>query len=166
MNLKNLKSLLVIFLALLFAIPSNCLAVVVDSEEAAGYASFIMGLINTSQSQKSGATCVIGNDEVAKLILAQDKNSIALGLGGEHKKYDLCKAVYVSQGTEKTSRSEMDKFIKRKIMTIAVFEGFIETGGMMQVQMGRRNFEITLNAKEVKAAGVRLNALLLSLVIN
>ena len=165
MNFKNLKNLALLFLTL-WLTSTNSFAVVVDSEEAGDYASFIMSMINTSQTIKGGVTCVIGSDEIAKLIIAQDKSSIDLGLGGDQKKYDPCKAVYLSQGTEKTSRSEMDKFVKRKITTIAVFDGFIETGGMIQVQMGRRNFEIMLNSKEVKAAGVRLNALLLSLVIN
>lgn len=166
-EMKFIKLKFLVFALLTFWLSAtNSFAVVVDSEEAGDYANFIMSMINTSQTIKGGATCVIGSDEIAKLIIAQDKNSVDLGLGGDQKKYDQCKAVYLSQGTEKTSRSEMDKFVKRKITTIAVFDGFIETGGMIQVQMGRRNFEIMLNSKEVKVAGVRLNALLLSLVIN
>jgi hypothetical protein len=55
---------------------------------------------------------------------------------------------------------------KKKILTIAIFDGFTEIGGMLQVQMGRRNFELTLNSKAVKESGIRLNALSTSLVIN
>lgn len=165
MNFQKIKYNIVIFLTSVLLI-SDCFAAVVGSEEAGDYAGFIMDIINSSQIEVSGETCVIGSDEIAKIILARNDKSIDLGLGGDSKKYDLCKAVYLSQGTEKISRSEMEKFIKRKIITVAVFDGFIESGGMIQVQMGRRNFEVLLNSKEVKESGVRLNALFLSLVIN
>jgi hypothetical protein len=34
--------------------------------------------------------------------------------------------------------SDVIKFNKNKILTIATFDGFIEMGGMIQIEMGRR----------------------------
>ena len=39
-------------------------------------------------------------------------------------------------------------------------------GGMILVQMGRRNFELSINSKEIKEAGIKLAPLVLELVIN
>lgn len=166
MKFLNIKThLITLFLS--FVLATNCFAVVVETEEAGDYAEFIFSIFSLSQTSGGTLLCIIGSDEISKVITARDKTAITLTLDEmDDKRYSTCKAVYVSQGSEKTSKSEMERLIKRKVMTIAVFDGFVETGGMMQVQMGRRGFEIILNSKEVKTANVRLNALLLSLVIN
>jgi hypothetical protein len=146
------------FTALVFS--ANAL----ESPEAQAYANFIRELIDTASTLKQGPTCVFGSDEIAKVILAQNSRSISLAQNPE--KAFQCKAVYIAKGSEKIMKSEIAKFNKSNIMTVGVFEGFVENGGMVQVQMGRRNFEITLNSKEARLASVRLSALILSFVIN
>ncbi len=135
-----------------------------EDGEVQAYAGFITDLINTTTTIKQGVTCVFGSDEIANAIILHDSKSINLVKNPE--KFIQCKAIYVASGSEKFMKSEIVKFNKNKIMTVAIFDGFVDAGGMVQVQMGRRNFEITLNSKEAKVASVRLNALLLSLVIN
>lgn len=162
MELRKLK--LVTFFATSFFIMFNCFASVMDSEEASAFASFIQDLIHTTQTSKHGPICGIGSDEVLKAMAGQDRTFV--DLDHDPKKYLSCKAVYISMGRQKGLGAEIAKFNKAKILTIAIFDGFTEMGGMVQVELGRRNFELTLNSKEVKAAGVRLNALATSLVIN
>jgi hypothetical protein len=161
MNLKKLK--LVTFFATLFFIMFDCFAAM-DSEEAAAFAGFIQDLIHTTQTSKRGVICAVGSDEVSKAMVGQDKTII--DLDKDPKKYLSCKAIYIAMGRQKGLGAEIAKFNKSKIMTIAIFDGFTEMGGMVRVELGRRNFELTLNSKEYKAAGVKLNALSTSLVIN
>jgi hypothetical protein len=161
MRVKNLK--ITAFL-IFFFISFNCFSGIVEEDEAENFANFIQTLINTSQTAKNGATCIFGNDRVSKFIANREKNFIDLNL--DPKKFNSCKAIYIAQEREKTLRSELVKFHNNKILTLATFDGFIEMGGLVQVQLGRRDFELIINSKGVKQAGVKLNALSTSLVIN
>ncbi len=161
---RRLKNTL-LFTALLLLLNSNCFAGSVDeSEEASSFASFIIELIKTAQTAKLGAICLFGNDEISQAIAAREKNVSQF----ERLPHSIsgCKAIYVAKSMERGLRSEIGKLHNSKVMNIAVFEGFIEMGGMIQVQMGRRNFELIVNSKEIKASGARLSALVTSLIIN
>jgi hypothetical protein len=121
-------------------------------------------MVHTSQTGKNGAICIFGNDRISKIIATHEKNFI--DLNSDPKKFNSCKAIYISQEREKGLRVEIEKFNNNKIFTIATFDGFTEMGGMVQVQMGRRNFELIVNSKETREAGVKLSALSTSLIIN
>ena len=157
------KLLLTLLIVALF-VPGNCLARSLDNDEVFAFANFIYDLVKTSQIPKSGAFCILGNDEVAKLLFDRDKNIV--DLDHHPKKHESCKAIYISQGKEKILRSELARFGKSKVLTIAIFEDFTEIGGMVRVDMGRRNFELTVNSKAMKEAGIKLNSLATSLIIN
>lgn len=134
----------------------------IEIEEAIAFAGFIQDLVGTS-SLSSGAICASGNDEVSKLI-SREKGFV--NLDDNPSKFTSCKAIYIATSKQKGFAADILKFSKGKILTIAIFDGFTEAGGMVQVQMGRRNFELTLNPKAMKDSGVRLSALAMSLVIN
>ena len=121
-------------------------------------------MVRTTQTSKQGVICIFGSDEVSKVLTGRVNN--ILDLTGDVRRHESCKSIYVAQGMEKGLRVEIEKFNKKGIMTIAIFDGFTELGGMVQVQMGRRNFELIINSKQLKASGVRLNALAMSIVIN
>lgn len=162
MYLKKLKAIICCFV-LLLAGARISYAGSMSSEEAAAFAGFIQDLIiSTKVSSKRNKVCVLGSDEISKVIAGRNKSFIDLETGN----FNLCKAVYIARGSKKGLISELKKFSKNKILTIAAFEGFTEMGGMVQVQMGRRNFELILNPKEIKFAQVRINALFMGLVIN
>ncbi len=154
---------IVAMLLTFFVVFAEARADITDKEEAVAFAGFIQDLVHTTQTSKVGPTCYLGSDEISRII-SQEKGSIDLSRDGS--KFASCKAIYVSTGEIKGIAAEIDKFSKHKIMTIAIFDGFTERGGMVQVQMGRRSFELILNSKAVKDSGVRLSALALSLVIN
>jgi len=156
--LKTLSTLFFILLA------SQVHARSFDSDEVFAFAGFINDLVKTAQTSKGGAFCVLGNDEIGKVILDLDKTTVDLET--HPRKYDGCRAIYIAQSKEKTLRNEMTKFSKSKILTIAVFEDFTELGGMVRVDMGRRNFELTVNSKGMKEAGIKLNSLAMSLIVN
>jgi hypothetical protein len=162
-NLKKLKFVAMLSLALIIAVP-DCFSEVLEEDSAVAYASFIKDLFGSTQTKKEGMFCGFGSDEVFSVIAENNENFI--DLNRDPTKYESCKAIYVARGKEKGLRVEIEKFNKNKIMTIGTFDDFTEIGGMIQVQIGRRNFELILNLNELKAAGVRLNALANSLVVN
>jgi hypothetical protein len=162
MSFRNLKTIAAFFI--FFFISFNSFAGIVEEDEAENFANFIQALIHNTQTVKNGATCIFGSDRVSKVIANREKNFIDLST--DPKKFNSCKAIYIAQEREKTLRAEISKFNNNKILTIATFDGFTEMGGIIQVQLGRRDFELILNSKEAKEAGVKLNALSTSLVIN
>ncbi len=162
-NFKKLKFVSTLVLTLFLCIP-DCFSEVLEEDSAVAYASFIKDLFGTTQTKKEGVFCGFGSDEVFAIIA--DNQEGFIDLNREPSKYEACKAIYVARSKEKGLRVEIEKFNKKKIMTIATFDDFTEIGGMIQVQIGRRNFELILNLGELKAAGVRLNALATSLIVN
>ncbi len=162
MYFKILKPIAALLLSL-FALSNNAFADISDKEEATAFAGFIQDLVHTAQTAKTGVICNFGSDEISRII-SQDKTVI--DLSSEPSKFASCKAIYVATGMRKGISADIAKFNKNKIMTVAIFDEFTENGGMVQVQMGRRSFELILNSKTVKESSVRLNALSMSLVIN
>lgn len=160
MNLKKI----ITFLVALLLFSSVSLARSLDDDEAFEFAGFIHGLIETTQGLNGGKTCAFGNDKISKILSNRIKN-FAYVSGGSNK-YSSCKAIYVAGGEERSFRLEIDRMNRKKILTVAIFDGFVEMDGMIQVQIGRRNFELILNSKTAKDAGIKLSALATSLVIN
>ncbi len=153
-----------LFVAILLLTVSKTFADVADKEEAIAFTNFIKQLVSSSHTTKTGKFCLLGSDEISQAILSQDRQAINLTTNPQD--YGECIAVYISRSQQKGLRAEIEKFNKNKIITIATFDGFTESGGMIQVQMGRRDFELVVNPKELKESGVRLSALISNLIIN
>jgi len=151
-----------IFIALVF-FASDSFATAVAGDEALAFATFIQSIIQSTQGVR-GVTCTYGSDEISKTLLSKEKRVI--NLNTDINKYTSCRAIYIARGREKGLRVDIDKFNKKKILTIGAFDSFSEIGGMVQVQMGRRNFELILNSKLLKDSGIRLSPLATELVIN
>lgn len=159
MNYLKLLLTLIFFLC-----SSNGFARSFEGDEVFAFAGFINDLVKTAQISKGGSFCVLGNDEIGKVLIDLDKNIVDLETNP--KKHESCRAIYIAQSKEKTLRNELLRFQKTKILTIGVFEDFTELGGVVRVDMGRRNFELTVNSKAMKEAGIKLNSLAMSLIIN
>lgn len=160
-KIKKLIHCLIFFLLILCPV-SNSFAE--DRDEAEMFATFIYGVATSIQSGNPGEICVFGYDEIAAAISVKSKNNINLERNPE--KYTSCHAVYVAKDKSKVLRSYVEKFNRKKIITVGVLENFNENGGMVFIQIGRRNFEITVNAKEIRDAGIKLPPTVLEFVIN
>lgn len=158
MYFKKLKSI-AFFLTLVF-----CSQISFASEESKMFGDFIAGVISSSTGGNSGSVCVFGHDEI--VISMAEKNKNLINLDKDPNKYVTCKGVYVAQDKEKFLRASVDKFNRKRILTVSVLENFNENGGMVYVAMGRRNFELTINSKEVKDSGIKLSPTVLDFIIN
>lgn len=154
-----------IFITILICLFFPKASLAMDFEESNVYANFILEIMGSTKLEKKGKICVMGNDEVARILLGRDDNLLKFDYYSD-KGYNKCNIMYISQGMERALRIELEKLTKMKILTIAVFDNFVATGGMIQVQLGRRNFELTVNYQLLKASGVKLDALATNLIIN
>jgi hypothetical protein len=164
MKYKNPNTFIAVLLSFALLLCANSVRAM-DLEESSAYASFIKDIVSSTKIVKKGKFCVFGSDEVAKALMYQNPQIIKIGDEGK-RSYDKCNSIYISQGMERGLRIELDKLIKKKILTIAIFDGFTNMGGMIQVQLGRRNFELTVNSNLLKAASVKLDVLATNLIIN
>lgn len=150
-----------IFIALFFKLSS---AFAMDEGEVEAFTDFINTLVKTSSIHKSGSFCIFGSDEISSALMFGDAKIVDLTKSPE--KFNLCKAIYIASGSEKSLKLEIAKFNNANIMTVGIFEGFTEIGGMVQVQMDRRNFEMIVNPKAIKESNIKINSLLTNLIIN
>jgi hypothetical protein len=83
------------------------------------------------------------------------------------KNVELCNLVYIANDRQKSFKFIGKKFTDNKIVTIANYSGFANNdNGLIEIQLGRRNFELIINKKSLRANGLKLNPLIHSLVIN
>ncbi len=142
----------------------SLIAANMESDEAAAYANFIQNLVNKSTVSKKGAFCIFGNDSVARaLINSAGNEAVSQNLEEVQRK---CRAVYVSGENATNLKLYLSGMTRGKILTISAFEEFIANGGMIQVGMGRREFELTVDVKLLHAAQIKLDTLSTNLIIN
>lgn len=160
MYLRTLKFIFILLVSFFFVQSSFAL----EKEEADMYATFILGISGGIQSASQGEICVLGYDEI--VVAFSEKNRNLINVENNPDKYTSCKMIYIAKDKSKTFRGYIDKYHLKKIITIAILESFNEGGGMILVQMGRRNFELSVNSKAIKEAGIKFAPLVLELVIN
>jgi hypothetical protein len=137
----------------------------VRADEAAAYANFIQNLVNNSSIKKRrGSFCIYGNDPVARALMASEDN-VSIKQANIRDSYE-CKAVYISVENIMSLRSYLNDLASNKILTIGTFDEFVENGGMIQVEMGRRNFELVADVKTLNSAQIKLDTLSTNLIVN
>ncbi len=135
-----------------------------EADEAAAYANLIHNLVSKSSISRKGALCVFGNDSVAKSLRRSSENvAVSHNLEESRRK---CRAIYVSAENATNLKVYLDGMAKEKILTISTFEQFVDNGGMIQVGMGRRDFELIVDVKSLHAAQIKLDTLSANLIIN
>ena len=161
--LRKLFFTLLFFICSLPFVGSSVAGVGVD--EAVAYANFIQNLVsNSSIKKKEGVICIYGSDQVARSLL-QGSGSISLS-ANTIEAAKRCKAVYVAFDNAVSLRSYLNLLASHKILTVGTSEDFVENGGMIQVQMGRRDFELTVDVKVLNSAQIKLDTLSTNLIIN
>jgi hypothetical protein len=162
---KFLKKILLI-ITLQFFIP-NGLSQDIDNDVANAYAEFIEVLIQNINGLKSGKFCIFGSDEITNAIALRNKEYFEINDDLNFKNLDHCNVIYISNNKQKTFKFTGNVFNDRKILTIANYNGFaLNESGMIEIQLGRRNFEIIVNKKALKANSFMLKPLINSYVFN
>lgn len=169
MNIYNILhrfkvSVSIILLTLLVNVDVN--ATDINKNKAfAGFIKHIYDNINTLRGGKN--FCIFGSDEISfrlKSIVNKDFEDLGEEIN-KSRNYSNCKVIYIAKSKEKEARYSVEYFNKVGSLTIAVFPNFISDGGMMSVDIGRRNFEILINDVALKEFGVRIDSSIAALIV-
>lgn len=140
-----------------------------DGEVSKAFADFIQVLYSSTQSSNKGTDlCVYGNDDVSSRIDVKNVSLVFLddNIGSRKNHYKECRLIYVARDKEKFVKSFIDVLNRSGALTLAVFDSFVNDGGMLFIDLGRRDFELTVNAKAFKASGIKLDSAFTGLIIN
>ncbi len=137
-----------------------------ESEFSQVFAEFVGTLYaNTQTVTKASSMCVYGDDDVSIRIATVFKNAITIE-DGSKKIYRECRIIYVARNKERFVKSFIANLNQSSALTVATFESFSGNGGMMFIDVGRRDFELTVNSQTFKASGVKLDSSIMALIIN
>ena len=159
-----MNKLVLITILLFFALnPAKVIAA--DDVFYKAVAGFVRGFPDMVRDAP-GKLCVYGYDQVAveieekyqDTVLLKNEASFNAGFSKER-----CKVLYVSK---KAPPQVIATANAAKIVSIGVDDYFIENSGMVFVEMGRRNFELTVNHKNLRGFGVKLDPLAAGLIVN
>ncbi len=160
--IKNILLKVAIISQLLFATNSYAF----DDMDLA-FAKFIEALyLNTNTSGNKDLMCLYGSDDIVSYLLSKRDAKIYHLQDDDRKKYKECRIIYVARNKERLVRTFINNFKDSDALTIALFESFVNNGGMMFIDIGRRDFELTVNKATFKASGVKLDSSITGLIIN
>lgn len=139
-----------------------------ESEVNAALAQFIKLIyVNTETVNKGDRVCLYGSDSISLQVVSEESVIILDENGkGDKQKYKKCRIIYVARNKEKLVKSFVESLNKSGALTMAAFSNFVNDGGMMFIDIGRRDFELTVNASTFKASGVKLDSSITGLIIN
>ncbi len=135
----------------------------------AAFANFIkLVYVNVETVEKSNRFCIFGSDDISlQIIPLIDKN--VLEILNENidpkRSYKKCRVVYVAKSKQKVVKSAIVPLNKSGALTIATFNSFVNDGGMFSVDVGRRNFELTVNSLTFKESGVKIDSSIIGLIV-
>ena len=168
--MKRLKKIISIAIAPLLLIRFAMLeALAYDPEVSQAFASFIETMyLGVQTVNKSSSICIYGSDDISLRIQSQGRDVIFLDTDIASKKnyYGSCRIIYVAKDNEKFVKSFIGTFNRSGALTVAVFDSFVNDGGMVFVDLGRRDFELTVNSQAFKKSGAKLDSSISALIIN
>ena len=160
------KLILFIFLLTLAAKPVEVFAKSDISYPA--LASFVYNFSKWVKDQQGGL-CVYGYDQVVVAIEEKYKDVILLKnedqLSASASKH-LCKVLYVSKNKETNLSSVIKIANENKIISMSIEDDFVERGGTILVQVGRRGFELIVHHKNIIEFKTKFDPIVTSLVVN
>jgi len=169
MKLKNLIKFLTANLVFVLFVNMQSSFAYYDPELAKAFASFIETMtVSVHSANKGAAICIYGSDDITVRLQSGSKNVITLEheVTSKKNRYQDCKIIYVAKDNEKFAKSFIATFNKSGALTIAAFDSFVNDGGMVFIDLGRRDFELTINVGTFKASGIKLDSAIAALIIN
>ncbi len=130
-------------------------------------AQFLEGVyLNTETVTNSDKFCLYGSDGITIYLLGKNDTVVLDDVSGDKSKYKKCRIIYVAKNKEKLVKSFVESMNKSGALTISTFPNFVSDGGMLFVDVGRRNFELTVNVMSFKKSGVKIDSSITGLIIN
>ncbi len=130
------------------------------------FSEFIRVLyVNTESARKSNKLCVFGYDGISSILEAKEIKDLRF-IEDKDKNYDNCRIIYVAKNKSRIVRSFIGSFNKAGAVTVATFDEFVVDGGMIMVDIGRRNFELTVNSEVFSRSSAKIDSSITALIIS
>ena len=131
-------------------------------------ASFVYGLPKLVENEQGGL-CVYGYDQVViaieekykDVIFFRNEDQLSTGFSK-----NSCKVIYISRNKYNNNTLAIKLANEAKVVSIGTDDNFVEKGGMILVQIGRRNVELIIHHKNIKEFKTKFDPLLEGLVVN
>ncbi len=144
-------------------------ALAFDHEFSHAFASFIETMYMSVQTtNKASLICVYGNDDISLRFQSRTKLVVFLDsdIASKKNRYNDCRIIYVAKDNEKFVKSFIGTLNRSGALTVATFDSFTNDGGMVFIDLGRRDFELTINTQAFKGSGAKLDSAITALIIN
>ncbi len=118
---------------------------------------------------RDGVLCVYGYDQVSVIIEEKYSNNTVFFKDDKdlnNLKNKNCKLLYISKNHDKALSQIMEAVNRFKVVSIGLDDHFIENGGTILVQIGRRNFELIMNYRKVKEYEIRFDPVVSNLLVD
>ena len=117
---------------------------------------------------KSGGLCVYGYDQVSVWLDDHYRGNVVFFKNNDDLKNfhnQNCKVLYVSKNIDK-DYSAIEVANKYKVVSIGLDENFINNGGVILMQIGRRNFDLIANKNKIKLYDIKFDYMASHLLVN
>lgn len=181
-DFSKIKTIFLAFVLYLFTI-NTCLAI--NTQQELDYlkyklTSYIYSTTKTLKTSDlyldSDLFCYLGSDNLIDFMEKNDLNQILLDVKSirdfenDVRKKDnmlkLCSVVYVACNKMKTFKFLNNSFIDNNILTLSSCDSFVDNGGDIQIQIGRKNLELEINEQNFKLKQIKLNPSLITIINN
>ena len=147
-------------------VTSKAKANIAQNRAFAGFINTVY--LNVDAVNNGNHLCIFGVDEISLQLRSVVKREWLKNIGEEvdpNSDYNECRVIYIAKNKEKNAKHSVQFFNDKGALTIATFSGFVADGGMMNVSVGRRNFELTANEMKIKKSGVKIDPSIISLIV-
>ncbi len=140
-------------------------AIAFEAELSQAFAEFILVLYSNTQSVNRSATniCLYGTDEVASRLSSDNR---VVSIDDKARNFKNCRLIYIAKDKEKFMKSSVNSMNQSGALTIGIFNSFVVNGGAVLVDLGRRDFELTINAQSLKTSGAKLDSSIIALIVS
>ncbi len=141
-----------------------------QSSISVAFANFIKNVYNNTETTARGEKlCVFGSDDISlQIFLLVDEKMIRVIRDDFDRTADYknCRIIYVAKSQQKNVKYSMNILNKSSALTIATFATFVNDGGMVYVEVGRRNFELTVNNEVFRESKVKIDSSIIGLIVD
>jgi hypothetical protein len=160
---KFLLITLPLFLLASMVFAKRLLAEDLNYNMLAGFIRAVPNLIIDNNSQ--GKACFYGYDQLT-VVIDEKYDDVVEIKELSRSKVRNCEVLYVAKDKDRNLKDISKITDPLSIITVGLSDGFVDDGGVILLQVGRRSIELTTNHKKIKAFGVKFDPMLSGLIIN
>lgn len=162
-KIAPIVALLLLFCLVVAAPLKQVLAEETNYKIMAGFIYAVPGLVLGDNAKKK--VCYYGYDQLT--LDLDDRYDDVISIKDLHKLVSSgCKVLYVAKDKDRKLKDISKITDPARIITIGLADDFVDNGGIMVLQMGRRSVEIIANHPKIKSMGLKFDPMVSGLIVN